>query len=83
RARGLGMGVVRDWQGQGVGSRLMTALTDLADNWLNVFRIELAVYTDNERAISLCRKFGFETEGTHRCYALRGGAYVDAYAMAA
>ena len=35
-----------------------------------------------ERAIALYRKFGFETEGTHRCYALRAGRYVDAYAMA-
>ncbi len=78
----LGMGVVKAWQGQGVGSALMAALVDLADNWLNVFRLELTVYVDNERAIALYRKFGFETEGTHRCYALRDGEYVDAYAMA-
>jgi putative acetyltransferase len=81
-AMALGMGVVKAWQGQGVGSALMAALVDLADNWLNVFRLELTVYVDNERAIALYRKFGFETEGTHRCYALREGQYVDAYAMA-
>jgi putative acetyltransferase len=81
-AMALGMGVVTAWQGQGVGSALMAALVDLADNWLNVFRLELTVYVDNERAIALYRKFGFETEGTHRCYALRAGEYVDAYAMA-
>jgi putative acetyltransferase len=84
RAHAMSLGlVVRDaWQGKGVGKALMAALVDLADNWLNVFRLELTVYTDNERAIGLYRKFGFETEGTHRCYALRRGAFVDAHFMA-
>ena len=78
----LGMTVRNDWQGKGVGTALMHAIVDLADNWLNIFRIELTVYTDNERAIALYRKFGFETEGTHKAYALRAGEYVDAYSMA-
>jgi len=30
----------------------------------------------------LYRKFGFETEGTHKAYALRDGAYVDPHFMA-
>lgn len=81
-AMAIGIGVVAAWQGRGVGSALIAALVDLADNWLNVFRIELTVYVDNERAIGLYRKFGFETEGTHRAYALRAGQYVDAHCMA-
>ena len=36
---------------------------------------------DNDAAIALYRKFGFEIEGTHRAYALRDGAYVDVHAM--
>jgi putative acetyltransferase len=60
----------------------MTALLELADNWLNVIRLELTVFVDNERAIALYRKFGFEIEGTHRAYALRAGRYADTYAMA-
>lgn len=47
-----------------------------------VFRLELTVFTDNERAIALYRKFGFEAEGTHRAYALRDGRYADVLAMA-
>jgi putative acetyltransferase len=74
--------VVSVWQGKGVGSALLGAIVDLADNWLNVFRLELTVYVDNERAIALYRKFGFETEGTHKAYALRAGQYVDALFMA-
>ncbi len=76
------MGVRDDWQGQGVGSALMQAALDLADNWLNLTRVELTVYTDNAAAIALYTKFGFEIEGTHRAFALRDGVFVDAHAMA-
>lgn len=78
----LGMAVRDDWQGRGVGTALMSAACDLADNWLQLTRVELTVYTDNGPAIALYKKFGFEIEGTLRRYAFRLGAYVDAYAMA-
>jgi L-phenylalanine/L-methionine N-acetyltransferase len=81
-AMGLGMAVHPQAQGRGVGSALMQALCDYADRWAQVLRLELTVYTDNERAIALYRKFGFEHEGTHRAYALRDGVYVDVHAMA-
>ena len=73
----IGMAVRDDWQGQGVGTAL-----DLADNWLNLTRIELHVYVDNAAGIALYEKFGFEVEGTHRRFAFRYGEYVDAYSMA-
>jgi L-phenylalanine/L-methionine N-acetyltransferase len=78
----IGMAVRDDWQGRGVGTALMEAVLDLADNWLNLMRIELSVYTDNAAAVALYEKFGFEIEGTHRRYAFRNGEYVDAYSMA-
>jgi putative acetyltransferase len=81
-AAGIGMSVRDDWHGRGVGSALLAAAIDIADNWLNYRRLELTVYTDNAAAIALYRKFGFEIEGTHRDYAYRNGAFVDAYAMA-
>jgi L-phenylalanine/L-methionine N-acetyltransferase len=71
-----------DRQGKGVGTALMEAALDLADNWLNLARIELTVYVDNAPAIALYEKFGFEVEGTHRRFAFRKGEYVDAYSMA-
>ena len=78
----IGMAVHDDWQGKGVGSALMEAALDLADNWLNLTRIELHVYVDNAAGIALYEKFGFEIEGTHRRFAFRDGEYVDAYSMA-
>jgi putative acetyltransferase len=76
------MAVRDDRQGKGVGTALMEAALDLADNWLDLARIELQVFTDNQAGIALYEKFGFEKEGRHRCFAFRDGQYVDAYSMA-
>jgi putative acetyltransferase len=78
----IGMAVRDDWQGKGIGTALMEAAVDLADNWLGLTRIELEVYTDNRAGIALYEKFGFEIEGTHRRFAFRAGEHVDAYSMA-
>ena len=78
----IGMAVRDDWQGRGIGTVLMEAALDLADNWLNLTRVELTVYVDNAPAITLYEKFGFEIEGTHRRFAFRDGEYVDGYSMA-
>ncbi len=79
---GLGMAVRDDWQGKGVGNALMQAAIDLADKWLQIERLELEVYTDNERAINLYKKFGFVIEGTFIHHAYRDGQYVNSYGMA-
>ncbi|MHC8407329.1 GNAT family N-acetyltransferase [Pseudomonas sp. TMB3-21] len=81
-AGSFGMGVLPAWQGKGVGSKLLATALDIADNWMNLQRVELSVYADNEAAISLYRKFGFETEGLFRDYAVRDGRLVDTLSMA-
>lgn len=78
----LGISVSAESQGQGVGSALMAAMCDYADQWAQILRIELTVFCDNQRAIGLYRKFGFLPEGTHRAYAMRHGAYCDVLSMA-
>ena len=61
---------------------MMGVCLDLADNWLNLTRLDLCVYVDNSPAIVLYKKFGFDIEGTHRRFAYRNGEYVDAHVMA-
>ena len=78
----IGMGVHDDYQRRGIGRALLGELVANADNWLNLRRLELTVYTDNLAAITLYESFGFEREGIHRDYAYRDGAFVDALAMA-
>lgn len=78
----IGMSVDERFQRRGVGSALMAAVIDLADNWYNLRRLELEVYTDNAVAIRLYQRFGFDIEGTLRSHAYREGAFADAYAMA-
>jgi putative acetyltransferase len=76
------MAVRDDRQGKGVGTKLLEAALDLADNWLGLTRLDLRVFADNSPAIALYRKFGFEVGGTHKRFALRGGEYADADVMA-
>lgn len=78
----IGISVSDAWQGKGVGTALMQAGVDLADKWLNLTRLELEVYADNESAIRLYERFGFEREGVLRQHAFRDGRYVDSIMMA-
>jgi L-phenylalanine/L-methionine N-acetyltransferase len=78
----IGMSVRDDFQGQGVGTVLLQAAVDMADNWLNILRLELTVFVDNEPAVRLYKKCGFEVEGTLRRHSFRAGQYVDVYFMA-
>ncbi|MEM8874809.1 MAG: GNAT family N-acetyltransferase [Planctomycetota bacterium] len=78
----IGMGVHDDHHGRGVGTALMHAIVNHADNWLDLKRLELCVFVDNEPGIALYRKFGFEDEGVQRAHGFREGKYVDALMMA-
>lgn len=74
--------VAPDSWGQGIGTMLLEALLDLADNWYNVRRLSLHVFTDNSRAIHMLESHGFEIEATHEAYALREGSLTSAYTLA-
>jgi L-phenylalanine/L-methionine N-acetyltransferase len=78
----VGLVVHEKWHAKGVGTALMKALIEVADKWLNLTRLELTVFVDNERAVRLYKKLGFIIEGTHKKFAFRDGEYADCYAMA-
>jgi putative acetyltransferase len=59
----LSMMVRAEYQGQGIGKKLLENILDLVDNWLMLVRVELDVTPDNERAIRLYNSFGFKVEG--------------------
>ena len=81
-AGSIGMGVDDAYVGKGIGAAMIGEILAAADNWFNLRRIELTVYTDNDAAIRLYEKNGFVTEGLFKDFAFRDGSYVDAYAMA-
>ncbi|WKD48579.1 GNAT family N-acetyltransferase [Microbulbifer spongiae] len=78
----LGMAVHPEIHGKGVGSCLLREAIELADQWLNIIRLELSVYTDNTHGISLYKKFGFEIEGESRFASFKAGHYIGLYQMA-
>ncbi|MEO3866194.1 GNAT family N-acetyltransferase [Rheinheimera fenheensis] len=78
----LGMGVAEDYQGQGIGSALLRSALELSDQWLNIRRLELTVYSSNEVAITLYERFGFEVEAELADFAFQYGNYVSALCMA-
>mgnify|MGYP000722272706 CR=1 FL=1 len=52
----------QDYQGAGLGTALMVMLLNAA-NEQSLHRINLEVVADNEKAVHLFRKFGFNVEG--------------------
>lgn len=78
----IGIMVQKEYHKMGIGRALMTSLIDIGDNWLMLIRIELGVFTDNEKAINLYKSLGFEIEGTKKYAIIRNGKYDDEYLMA-
>ncbi len=77
----LGMGVAASHRGIGVGAALLRATLDGAFA-RGLTRVELLVRADNEPAIGLYHRHGFELEGRLRHYILVDGAAHDALQMA-
>lgn len=80
--RSVGLWVLPEHQGQGIGRALLEALIDSAENWMGVTRLTLEVNADNAAAIALYRRCGFEQEGLLRGDVLRNGQYIDCLLMA-
>jgi RimJ/RimL family protein N-acetyltransferase len=61
----LGMALLPEFRGRGLGGPLMRQTLDAAQAF-GLHRVELTVREDNANAIALYRKIGFEIEGLMR-----------------
>jgi RimJ/RimL family protein N-acetyltransferase len=77
----LGMGLLPDYRGRGLGRRLAVQ-TIRAARQVGIERVELDVFASNEPAIALYRALGFITEGIKRRARKLDGQYDDNVFMA-
>jgi RimJ/RimL family protein N-acetyltransferase len=78
----LGIGVVKQWRGRGVGTALLQMLLEWATATPLIEKVCLEVFATNETAIRLYRTLGFIEEGRRPKDIRRGpGQYVDTVAM--
>jgi len=74
------IGLLKDYRGQGIGTKLFVRLEEWARN-RGIHRLELTTVTKNEPGVALYKKMGFEIEGTKRDSLFIDGEYVDEYYM--
>lgn len=77
----LGMGLLPQFRGQGIGTRLIRPALNAALA-AGLHRVELTVRERNVSAINLYKKVGFATEGIHRDAVHVDGGYEDVVFMA-
>lgn len=77
----LGMGVLKEYRGQGIGSALLHRSLGEARN-RGLERVELSVFASNITAIRLYEKFKFEVEGRKKKARKLDGSYDDIIVMA-
>ena len=77
----LGIGLLPEFRGKGIGRELMRRTIDAAFAF-GLSRIELTVREGNVNAIALYKSLGFEIEGFHRNAVRIEGQYESLYSMA-
>ena len=77
----LGMGVIPEYRGKGIGRRLIE-MTLSAARAKGLTRIDLQVREDNTPAFSLYRRLGFVVEGVKRKAYCVDGSYFNLVSMA-
>lgn len=79
----VGVGVLPQFRGQGIGRRLLEEIISWAKTKTKIERLQLTVYADNLSAISFYEKLGFKKEGLFENYAKSvNGHYQDGLMMA-
>jgi ribosomal protein S18 acetylase RimI-like enzyme len=77
----LGIGVIAEYRGHGIGSVLISAALEKAQ-LIGLTRIELTVMESNKRAMELYKSKGFVIEGLHRNAVLIDNKYENLIPMA-
>ena len=77
RATLWGLYVAPEFRGRGLGDRLLQALLDHARSQPDLIIVELTVMTDNQHALNLYRRFGFQRYGYQRRAAKTDNGYRD------
>lgn len=73
---GIGLGDRTNW-GQGYGREAMELILKFAFHELNLHRVQITVFSYNERAIALYERLGFTREGVYREFLQRDGRRHD------
>ena len=76
----LGMAILSQFRGIGVGNAMMDYMVDWARK-KGYDKISLSVFSSNKPAINLYKKFGFEIEGVKKKEFMVEGRYVDEVCM--
>lgn len=77
----IGIALYQKYTGLGIGRKMLEYLIELAEE-KGMEQLELEVVADNERAVSLYKKLGFEICGTFpKQMKYKDGTYADAYFM--
>lgn len=71
----------KDFREKGYGTEAMKLLIDFIFNEMNINRIQLFVFSFNERAIRSYKKVGFIEEGILKQSVFRNGRYYDEIVM--
>ncbi|MEC1158777.1 GNAT family N-acetyltransferase [Cytobacillus horneckiae] len=79
--RNISIAIHEQYQKQGIGSKLLDCLLELADRHLRLIRIELDVTARNERALHLYERKGFKKEGLLEKVHYSQGALQDVIIM--
>ena len=77
----LGIVVAQKYQKQGIGSEIIRQLIEFCKGNGTTTRIQLDTRADNEFAVQLYKRFGFEIEGCLKNTTLLNGVYYDLYVM--
>ncbi len=76
----LGIMIVKEWRELGIGTAMTTYMTNWAKS-KGLEKLYLSVFSTNQRAINLYKKFNFQVEGTRKKQYKIEGKYVDEIIM--